>query len=556
MQDVLSNWLGGKRIVRNLKPPQIKWYTLQRHQSAVRSHMKTHDRLLVIHGTGSGKTLTAAHVAKDYFNMNAASNIVIFVTPKAVQVQFKKSVMSVLSQRPGIYFTTYESLTLFLHTLYTSRHETFKQIVSHAMIVADEAHYITDKTEKSRVFYDIFRSADKVLLMTGTPIINGNPEDLLPYARILNPTMSISRVDILKKFANFFKCKISIYKVPTNSVNFPTMLPSERREIPLTNNQMEVISKGREARSARGGWSSNRMLTSWRAFGNANEPKFEEFMKIFRERPYKIIVFFKQYVSLDLFAKFLDAKKIFYRRITGQNKNKSEIISKDDPTKRVVYLLTSSAKEGLDFKGVRTVIFMDYPWVPSNYNQIVGRASRYLSHASLPVNQRNVKVYNLMYKHNTKATINSRSLNILRNKRARINLMMQELMSISIEQTQCPPDPVRPRVLKPVPNRIVYRANRIGSPNTNYATDPTTGIKYHAAALNIPYNQPIIKKVNRGEPSIFREPVVRKTTTKRKRNNNNNKALPAIKKLFQPRKKTESILVKKRTKLNINKLFQ
>ena len=135
--------------------------------------MKTHDRLLIVHGTGSGKTLTSAYVAKDYFNQDPDNHIVIFVTPKAVQAQFRNSVATVLSQRPGIYFATYDNLVQFLKVLYVSRRETFKQVVKNALIVADEAHYLTKETLKARVFFEILKNADKVLLMTGTPIQNG-----------------------------------------------------------------------------------------------------------------------------------------------------------------------------------------------------------------------------------------------------------------------------------------------------------------------------------------------------------------------------------------------
>ena len=535
MQSVLSNYISGRRTVRNIIP--TRQYTLQQHQSIVRSHMRNHDRLLVVHGTGSGKTLTAAHVAKDYTSQDPANNIVIFVTPKAVQSQFRASVMSVLAPRPGIYFTTYDGLTIFLHKLYTDRHETFRQIVSHAMIIADEAHYITDKTEKSRVFYDIFKSADKVMLMTGTPIINGKPEDLLPYARILNPNKDISKQDVTKGFAKFFKCKISLYKVPTNSQNFPRMSPSENIAFNLTNNQANRLEKSKITKSTRGGWPHNRGIMSYRVYGNDNQPKFKKFMEIFRDRPHKTIVFFKEYETLNLFSQFLKSKNIFHREISGRTKNKSETIAKDGPRARVVYLLTSAAKEGLDFKGVRTVIFMDYPWVPSDYDQIIGRARRYQSHINLPANQRNVKVYNLIYKNpiNRKPTINSRSRNILKNKQTRINLMTLELMSVSIEQSMCPADPVRIRNLKPVANRVSYRPNRTGTVNKNYANNASTGMRYHAAALNIPYNRPIIKKVNRNEfglKRLLRSPGVRtpkpKATPKA-----NNKILTSIKTLFK-----------------------
>lgn len=434
LKNVLANWESGKKPVRHTS--NISNYRLQQHQTIVRNHMKTHKRLLIVHGTGSGKTLSSAHIAKDYLEGNS-KRIVIFTTPKAVQDQFIKSVSTVLSGKPGVYFTTHDNLVNFLNKFQLTRHETFKQIVEHAMIIADEAHYITDKTQKARVFYDIFKYADKVVLMTGTPIINGKPEDLLSYAKILNPTLTITKADMNQNFEKYFRCKISIYKVPQTSSNFPVLQKTERFTFPLNNNKISIVESNRLKKYAQRSWAFNRSLYSWRVFSQQNEPKFVKFLDIFKNRPHKTIVFFKEYVTLEKFAKFLQRHKIFFKRVTGREQRKNEIIARDPPSKKVVYLLTSSAKEGLDFKGVRTVIFMDYPWVPSNYNQIVGRARRYRSHMNLPSDQRNVKVYELAYSHPSKKTLNMRSLNILNSKRNLISKMLDKLINVSIEKLSC-----------------------------------------------------------------------------------------------------------------------
>lgn len=530
----------------------VRTYSLQGHQTIVRNHMRTHNRLLIIHGTGSGKTLSSVHVAKDYLDKNPTKNIVIFVTPAAVQKQFMNSAATVLSGGTGVYFTTYDNLTRFLDKLYKSRHETFKSIMRHTLIVADEAHYITEKTEKARVFYDIFSSADKVLLMTGTPIMNGLVTDLLPYAKILNPTQTITASD-MNSFEKYFRCKVSVYKVPENSNKFPKLLPKNTIKIPLTNNQVSIVTSnraksyeylkwtgGRTSKKTMGGWAFNRPIVSHKIFGNT-EPKFEEFMKILQQRPHKTIVFFKEYVTLNKFARFLTSKRIKFERVTGKEKNKAEIIKRARPDTKIVYLLTSSAKEGLDFKGVRTVIFMDYPWVPSNYNQIVGRARRYESHINLPTTDRNVKVYDLAYVHANKPTLNMRSLQILNTKRAKISDMMSKLVSVSIEKTRCTSaSPVRQRspVRQMRPNRKV-----VG----NFAIDPTTGLRYHLENMNVPLNVPLKPRKNNNSlmsPRLF---VQRKQRIAKRKPTSNIKGNFAIGRLFEKRPKTARFSPKKGT---------
>jgi superfamily II DNA or RNA helicase len=506
--------------------------------------MKRHDRLLIVHGTGSGKTLTSAYVALDFMSRNFSKNVAIFVTPAAVHSQFIRSVSTVLSGLSGVYFTTYDNLTRFLGKLQTSRQQTFLDIMKNTLVIADEAHYIREKTEYSRVFYDILKHSKKVLLMTGTPIQNGIVTDLLPYAKILNPTQTITPSD-MNSFERYFECKVSVYKVPSNSSNFPRLLPTERINLPLTNNQLQLVSNerakeyeklrwtGREKELAKGmsGWAFNRSLYTYKLFGNSiEEPKFKKFLEIFKARPHKTIVFFKEYVTLNNFAKFLKLKRIRYRLITGKEKNKATIIGRDKPDKRIVYLLTSSAKEGLDFKGVRTVVFMDYPWVPSNYNQIVGRARRHLSHVKLPISNRNVKVYELAYTHGSNPTLNTRTLNILSNKRARIDDMMRRLVSVSIEARRCPgtsPSPARTRARSapPIPAtrkinapRVFLRKNRVLSNTGNYAVNPLTGEKFTLGNLNAPLGYKLLKLGNKLIPTgMFTERSKRKPTKTRTR---------------------------------------
>ncbi len=535
LKNALNNWFTRSRKSHINVP--LKWYTLQGHQQLVRNHMKSHDRLLVVHGTGSGKTLTAAHVAKDFFIKNPSRNIIIFVTPAAVQSQFKASVSSVLSQRPGIYFTTYSGLTTFLHTLHVNRRETFKKIVKHAMIIADEAHYLTDDSHKASIFYDIFKHAEKVVLMTGTPIMNGQPADLLPYAKILNPTTTITAQDMNHNFSRFFRCKVSLYDVPQTSTNFPTLLPTERHTFNLNNRQLNQVSNnkihkleyrrwtGAGAGTNRskplkpGGWAPNRGIYTTKLFSAVNaDPKHQKFLEIFRQRPFKTIAFFEEYKTLDAFQKFLDSKHIRYRRVTGKEANKGEIIKRDPVDARIVYLLTAASKEGLDFKGVRSVIFFDYPWVPSNYNQIVGRARRYRSHVNLPLTNRNVKVFELAYSNPTKKTLNMRALNIINNKKTRTAAMFQRLISVSIEVMHCPvyrrPTAATAAAAASPSNRTMLRPNRKYMPGTNYAIDPATGKMYHEAALNVPRSQKIKPKPINAS-SILKERTPSKPRTRR-----------------------------------------
>jgi superfamily II DNA or RNA helicase len=526
MENVVSNWLVKRRSYRISRTPGSA-PQLKIHQQRVVNHMKTHDRLLAIHGTGSGKTLMSINVAKQYLEGDPGRRIAIFITPVAVQKQFETAAGLLLSQLPGVYFTTYQGVTNFLNKLYKSRHETVRSILKHALIVADEAHYITEKSEKARVFYTIFNKADKVLLMTGTPIQNGNIKDLLPYAKILNPDANIESLNE-STYQNYFKCKVSIYEVPSNNPSFPRLLPKQSVNIPLTQNQANVIGKTRVGRynwsralgmlassgnetsmTKKSGWAFNRNIYAKHIFQNVlTEPKFMAFKRIYDQRKHKTIVYFQQYVSLDRFKQFLKHYGIPFQEISGRNSNKTGI---NNPRGNMVYLLTKAAKEGLDFKGVRTVIFMDYPWVPSNYDQIVGRARRYESHHALPTSERNVKVYELSYSYQNPKTLNVRSLNILNSKRTRISAMLSKLSSVSIERQRCrgSSSPRRRARSASPQNRLRPRPNRTIIPGTGYAVSPG-GTRYRLTNLNVVYN-------NRRSPKKNTSPIGFSSLKKRKR---------------------------------------
>lgn len=518
MNTLEKNWLGRKRYTKI--PAVIKRvnYGLRSHQTKVRDFMKTRDRLLIVHGTGTGKTLTAAYVAKDYLKEDPKNNNVIFVTPPAVSDQFKRSVSTVLMGSHGVYFTTYAKLRLFLNELYKSRHETLKKIMKTTMIIADEAHYITEP-ENKRIFKDVMVHADKMVLMTATPISTGEWSDLLVYAQLFNPGKTIDANNIVE----MMRCKISIV-LDYNKSNFPKQLTTRRIDFPLTMNQAQNLNSQRMLKGARRwtglgrnikSWSFDRGILSNKIFSNPNEnPKHIAFYKIYKKNPTKTIVFFQEKATLEKFAAFLRERHISYIPLLAETKNKSNIVSRDPVNSKSVFLLMPSGKEGLDFKGVKTLIFMDIPWTAIDYNQIVGRAIRYRSHAN--VKDKTVRVYNFVYTYPTsrvpslrkrppyeKITIDQRALELIKEKRLTTEKLFNKLKRVSIEQTQCP-DVVKTRSpnttnrLKPRPNRRIVLAN-----NKPYAYNTSNYRKrFHLENLNVPFNLALGRKTKRSPSNL------------------------------------------------------
>ena len=504
MKNIYENWMSGvtkSRTSRN----NSNSVTLKPHQTKVRDMMKRdHSRVLAIHGTGSGKTYMALKVAKDYLDLDP-KNIVIVITPANISSGFISSGKKIIGGRPGVYYITYGQVRSFLDNYAKTHHTTFGHIAKRALIIADEAHYITGQLE--RIFVTVFSKANKVLLMTATPMKNGSPKDLLPMARILNPTKQITGDPV-----QYFRCKVSVYNVPQNSSNFPTMNTSTLN-IPLTNAQMNTYKTevgkrkfrintllkaftGRATPNNQKIWAIHRSAME-RVFPNVTQnPKFVQALDIIRQRPYRTIIYFQEYVTLDNFKAFLKKSGVTIpiKTISGRERNFKPGDLKD-PFKKCLFLITSAAKEGLDFKGVRTIIFIDLPWTKADYDQIIGRAKRYQSHKALPLPNRDVRVFKLLFKN----SINTRSNKAIENKKQSTDKMMHDLELLSIEKNPCAASssPRRQRSPSP-PNRRMLSPTVRGSPTKNYGITAGTGNKVYAANVNIPYSQLLrTRKTNR-----------------------------------------------------------
>ena len=96
--------------------------------------------------------------------------------------------------------------------------------------------------------------------------------------------------------------------------------------------------------------------------------------------------------------KTLDDADVTYGIFTGKlsKEKRSKLVDEFNNDDIDALVLTSAGAEGLDLKGTKNVIILDPPWHPAGLNQIIGRAVRYLSHAHLPKNERNVQIYKMV----------------------------------------------------------------------------------------------------------------------------------------------------------------
>jgi superfamily II DNA or RNA helicase len=100
----------------------------------------------------------------------------------------------------------------------------------------------------------------------------------------------------------------------------------------------------------------------------------------------------------DLIINKLKESNIKFVEVHGSlsKKHRDEAVQSfnENPDTKVL-LITKAGGEGLDLKNTKYVVVLDPMWNDANLQQVLGRASRYMSHMSLPENRRDVYIYKL-----------------------------------------------------------------------------------------------------------------------------------------------------------------
>lgn len=122
--------------------------------------------------------------------------------------------------------------------------------------------------------------------------------------------------------------------------------------------------------------------------------------------------------------------------------DRNEAVKTYNDDKVSVLFISSAGSEGLDLKGTREVIIMEPNWNYEKTNQIIGRAVRYKSHEHLPINNRKVKIFNLLLEKPDNANVeelDSADIVIKNIADKKINILKsvyKDLISVSIENSK------------------------------------------------------------------------------------------------------------------------
>lgn len=464
---------------------------LKEHQKIAVEFVRNHRGLIAVHDVGSGKTLTAVTISQCYLDANP-NNSVIVVTPTSLQENFKKEMIAYGATLTDNY--KFYTITGFYNASAKGEVNCKK-----SLLIIDEAHNLRtginvdddyDITKKKKTsgdkkrnetglrslaLFNCAKKADKVLLLTATPMVNG-PTDLVNLVNMVdgkdNQLSNIKQIlsdPSSRDFRDTFGCRFSFFK-PDDS--------SRKSDYPRVKYHDEFISMDPkyykkyldieldvDSSNLFGGANLKAFYNGVRRASNAldkeQSPKVNWILNMVEKHKKSKFVVFSHFLEsgLNLLMKRLDKLKVPYSYVSGSLsiKKRKEAVDAYNADKIRVLLISKAGGEGLDLKGTRYVILMEPSWNDTTQRQVIGRGVRFRSHAHLPGDKRVVDIYKL-YMIKPEETMNLKTYlvqktikldtgdklsvdlflkNYADRKEFEINDVLANLKSVSIENMRC-----------------------------------------------------------------------------------------------------------------------
>ena len=405
-------------------------------------HLMDHESLLVVHGTGMGKTLTAVTAAECYLASHPDGKVVV-VTGLSLINNFKETLDKYGSRNKERYEIYNYDKFLNKYKKAKKEEETDDEVVvdpcgcTGSMLIIDEIHTLRNyEGQKFIAAMECAKYADKVLLMTATPYLN-SVCDLIAITNLLhrkyvvapkkrNPTAPIhfapgttkinncsrSSSDLnpaairaqINSLAPFLQGKISFAEKPLGG-DYP-MVEMHKITIPMN----EAYEKAFHiAVSDRSEIFSNpdKFYNGYRRAVNhisktigasaIFSDKLKYASKHIIKKDVSGNVIFSNWLKfgVEVIRDFLEKKNISYAVISGETpvEERKKYVDEFNRGDINTLVISSAGGTGLDLRGVQNIIVLDPVWNAAQLDQIIGRGVRYRSHVHLPKEKQKVNVY-------------------------------------------------------------------------------------------------------------------------------------------------------------------
>jgi len=375
-----------------------------------------YDGLLIVHGTGCGKTLSAVIASQCYLD-KYPSNHVIFLAPASLITNFQKELDHYGVTNKSSYKTY--SFSKFASLFSQGRAPNCKK----SLLIIDEAHNLRNYgSERGKAGLACAIQAHKKLLLTATPFIN-TAKDFINIINILhgkeiaghggqNRPFTITAKLEKKSLDNIkllLKGRVDYVPSCRGHADFPEVTEHISR-VPMSKSYEKIYNKATQGLSVAGMIIPNptKFLHGFRkAVNKAGTDKYysaklEKAMELIKLPNGKIqkSVIFTNWIDFGVKAisKFMKNQGIAFKVFRGglSTKKKDEIVKEFNADKFPILIVTRAGGEGLDLKKVRNIIILDPVWHNAGTEQIIGRVVRYKSHSDLPKNERHVNVWKMV----------------------------------------------------------------------------------------------------------------------------------------------------------------
>lgn len=391
------------------------------------------DAVLVVHGTGMGKTLTALTAAQCYLSQNPNGNVVVLTAASLVD-NFKNA----YEQYGNVDKDKYRVINFdrFMNVYKRSEKEIDKCGCENTLFIIDEAHTLKNyQGQKFNAAMECAMYSDKVMLLTATPYVN-SVCDFISLVNLLNrkyvigpkttkkitdedppiykakpqgelPLCSkgisnIEEEDVKKQLnivATYLQGKVSYAEKPVGG-EYPefkintAIIPMSKTFEKLF---MKSISTTDVFSNPEKFYNGYRRAVNDIGPENAYNDKLEYIRKNILKGDVSGNVIYSNWLEfgVNTISDFLDANDISYAVISGETPIKSRKIFVDMYNKGEIHtlIISSAGGTGLDLKGTQNIIVLDPVWTAAQLDQIIGRGVRYMSHAHLPKEKRKVHIH-------------------------------------------------------------------------------------------------------------------------------------------------------------------
>ena len=393
---------------------------------------KNNRAILLFHTIGSGKTISSLYAA-----IKLGKPTIIIGTKSSKKI-FDDEIIKLLNifnfKQDLFQFYSYQKIINLLEHNF--------DLFNDKIIIIDECHHLRNQTKQMMFIINSLHLAYKIILMSGTPIIN-HPVDIAVLINIIKnkevmttdkslfdfyyiEDINNNNYDVTFKNIEELKEKLSnaiSYYEPKNGsilkidIEYPKTYLSTAQLIEYKNYIVKLINPISKrivhletdinAEDFNVDFQTldikkkNAFLTATRQLSNtvnndSNAPKILKIIEHIKKGPKPVLVY-SNFLANGIYpiSVNLNKENISHKIIKGSTSQEkmSKIINEYNERKFDVLLISSAASESITLLNTRQIHILEPHFNESKINQVIGRAIRYKSHDKLPINERQITIY-------------------------------------------------------------------------------------------------------------------------------------------------------------------